>query len=733
LSKAAVDGWISAATTLTAGHQVNRLQANQTIKRTIRMSKIEIPFFSNPAHTGLSSKATNGSNPWVDGLFYEAQWGSSIQIALGAEKPVYSYYFLKPKDSSLFNRSPQLRAEVGNWGGADSKQGIAGASPALTATFKEAYQSISDVSLLEFKRQAKPAKASVWIANAYFTDKGLESGRTLLGSHQGLINAQTGKQAEVPLLQTLNAFVSEEDEAEGRLGRGYSTYATAVHEAGHGLGLSHPHDSGLGGSMSGVFPGLVPVDAFGKYGTGLWGLTQTPYTIMSYKRGYTNTTITSEDQAKPDNATTPMALDVAALQIKYGTNRTTRKDDSIYELNPSLWACLYDTGGNDWIRVGSYAETDNQIRNAYINLRPAEMNAIRPHSGEPMEAYSFQQGATIDFAINTLISAQTSMIGNPLGMGYVFAAKTSRALNTGMSNEVRDALFKDLTALGQKLEELESQSINTLQLLTSIKQYINAYEFDALRNYSARQMKQAIPDLASTPNQSVLLIRDILTLSHDFSEIIETSYTNSFEEKSGPNSYIADLARLHAEQEQILERSSRGIGGYPSYLEGLNGGLTIAAGVLIENAEGGIGDDQIIGNAEANTLLGMDGNDVLEGYLGADILTGGSGSDVFAYANWGDSPDGPQSRDLITDFTTADRISLKQLRNNLSREASTLNTVLNNDYEFQFVGDTTFSGRAGEVRFSAGTLSIDLDGDATTDLAIDLKGVTSITAANLIL
>lgn len=246
-------------------------------------------------------------------------------------------------------------------------------------------------------------------------------------------------------------------------------------------------------------------------------------------------------------------------------------------------------------------------------------------------------------------------------------------------------------------------------------------------------MKQAIPDLASAPNQSVLLIRDILTLSHDFSEIIETSYTNSFKEKSGPNSYIADLARLHAEQEQILERSSRGIGGYPSYLEGLNGGLTIAAGVLIENAEGGIGDDQIIGNAEANTLLGMDGNDVLEGYLGADVLTGGPGSDVFAYANWGDSPDSPQSRDLITDFTTADRISLKQLRNNLSREASTLNTVLNNDYEFQFIGDTTFSGRAGEVRFSAGTLSIDLDGDATTDLAIDLQGVTSITAANLIL
>lgn len=699
----------------------------------IRMSKIEIPFFSNPAHTGLQSRGTNGSNPWVDGLFYEAQWGSSIQIALGTETPVYSYYFLKPKDIGLVNRLPQLQAEAETWTGAGSKQGIAGASQALASTFKEAYQSISDVSLLEFKRQLKPSKANVWIANAYFADEGKEGGRTLLGMHQGLINSQTGKQAEVPLLQTLNAFVSEEDETEGRLGRGNSTYATVVHEAGHGLGLSHPHDYGLGGSLSGVFPGLAPVDAYGKYGTGLWGLTQTPYTIMSYKRGYTNTTITSEDQASLDNATTPMALDVAALQIKYGTNRTTRKEDSSYDLDPSIWACIYDTGGNDWIRVGSHDQTANQTRNAYINLRPAEMNAIRPHSGEPMEAYSFQQGATVDLAVNTLISAQTSMIGNPLGMGYVLAAKTVRALNTGMNDEVRNTLLQELTALGQGLENLEKQSINSLQLLTSIKQYIDAYDFDGLRSFSAREMKQAIPDLSSIPNQSVLLIRDILAYSQAFSEIIERFYTSSFTEDSGPNSHIADLARLHAEQEQILERSSKGIGGYPSYLEGLNGGLTIAAGVLIENAEGGTGDDQMIGNAENNTLLGMDGDDVLEGYLGADVLTGGPGSDVFAYANWGDSPDGPQSRDLITDFTTADRISLKQLRNNLSREASPLNSVLNNDYAFQFIGDTTFSGRAGEVRFSAGTLSIDLDGDATTDLAINLQGVTSFTAANLIL
>lgn len=701
-----------------------------------QMSKISIPFLSGgQAASGIQSRGTSGSNPWVDALFYEAQWGSSIKIALGEETPVYSYYFLEPKDIRLINKSPSLAAQkTSPWTGTGSQKGIAGFSPDQASTFKEAYQSISDVSLLKFLEGAKPKNANVWIANAYFKDKGEEgSGRVLLGAHQGLINQQTGKQEKVPLLQQFNAFVVQEAEANGKLGPGFSTYSTVIHEAGHGLGLSHPHDSGLGGSLSGVFPGLVPVDAFNNYGVGLWGLNQTPFTIMSYKRGYTNPTITSVDQALGlDNATTPMALDVAALQIKYGTNRKTRNDDSAYELNPLEWACIYDAGGEDWIRVGSHSQINNRARNAYINLRPAEMNAIRPHSGEPMEAYSFQYGATVDFAINTLISAQTSMIGAPLGMGTVFAGKIARALDLGMSNDMRNGYLEILTNLGERLQSLDQQSINSLQIITSIKQYLEGYAFNDLRNQSAQQIKQLIPDLATTSDQNVLLIRDVLAYSSAFSEEVNRFYGESFQDLSGPNSYIADLGRLQAAQQQILERSFEGIGGYPSYLEGLNGGFTIAAGVLIENAEGGLGDDHIIGNAENNRLLGLDGNDVIEGYLGADTLTGGPGVDVFVYSSSGDSPD--FGRDTITDFTTADDlISLKQLRANLSNEASALNAFLNNDFAFQFVGGAAYSGRAGEVRFSPGALEIDLNGDSVTDMAINLPGVTSFFAANLIL
>lgn len=48
---------------------------------------------------------------------------------------------------------------------------------------------------------------------------------------------------------------------------------------------------------------------------------------------------------------------------------------------------------------------------------------------------------------------------------------------------------------------------------------------------------------------------------------------------------------------------------------------------LIENARGGSGNDVIVGNAAANTLEGLDGNDEIWGGNGFDLLYGGDGRD----------------------------------------------------------------------------------------------------------
>ena len=65
-----------------------------------------------------------------------------------------------------------------------------------------------------------------------------------------------------------------------------------------------------------------------------------------------------------------------------------------------------------------------------------------------------------------------------------------------------------------------------------------------------------------------------------------------------------------------------------SNVNGNVGNLTIARGVVIENAIGGGGSDTIIGNAANNVLSGNAGNDVLGGGAGADTLSGGDGDDT---------------------------------------------------------------------------------------------------------
>ena len=59
--------------------------------------------------------------------------------------------------------------------------------------------------------------------------------------------------------------------------------------------------------------------------------------------------------------------------------------------------------------------------------------------------------------------------------------------------------------------------------------------------------------------------------------------------------------------------------------------LSIAKGAIIENAVGGSGDDELIGNAVDNDLAGGLGNDTFFGSAGFDSMDGGVGNDGVTY------------------------------------------------------------------------------------------------------
>ena len=74
------------------------------------MSAITLPGLTFGAIKDTKS-GTSGRNPWVDGVFYEAQWGNAIDTAFRINKPRYDYYFLKPEDlkSGNFTKASEQR------------------------------------------------------------------------------------------------------------------------------------------------------------------------------------------------------------------------------------------------------------------------------------------------------------------------------------------------------------------------------------------------------------------------------------------------------------------------------------------------------------------------------------------------------------------------------------------------------------------------------------------------
>jgi hypothetical protein len=78
---------------------------------------------------------------------------------------------------------------------------------------------------------------------------------------------------------------------------------------------------------------------------------------------------------------------------------------------------------------------------------------------------------------------------------------------------------------------------------------------------------------------------------------------------------------------------------------------------LIENANGGSGNDRITGNSAGNTLRGNGGNDILSGLDGADFLVGGLGTDTALYDGPRNSFTAMRRSDgsyAVTDHRTAD-------------------------------------------------------------------------------
>ena len=137
------------------------------------------------------------------------------------------------------------------------------------------------------------------------------------------------------------------------------------------------------------------------------------------------------------------------------------------------------------------------------------------------------------------------------------------------------------------------------------------------------------------------------------------------------------------------------------------------------------GNDTLTGSAQAETLNGGTGNDFIYGAGGADTLIGGLGADQFIFKTVADSS--PNSLVTITDF------------NSLQGDVINLMTVDGDtaagQQSFHFIGNSSFSQHAGELRFDTASHQLmgDTNGDGLVDMQILLVGVNNVSAASLMM
>ena len=192
---------------------------------------------------------------------------------------------------------------------------------------------------------------------------------------------------------------------------------------------------------------------------------------------------------------------------------------------------------------------------------------------------------------------------------------------------------------------------------------------------------------------------------------------------AGNDTYYVDRSGDIVIESSILATEIDTVNSSITYTLGANVEKLTLTGSAVINGTGNAFNNTLTGNASANILSGLAGNDTINGGAGIDILiggagkdklTGGLGNDRFDFNTYSEMGLG-LTRDVITDFVRGqDKVDLSTIDPN---------AALLGNQAFTFIASTTAFSVAGQVRYSAGIIAINIDTDAATEYEIQLTGV----------
>lgn len=446
-----------------------------------------------------------------------------------------------------------------------------------------------------------------------------------------------------------------------------------THEIGHAIGLAHPGDYNAG---SGTDPITYPESA------DYWQDSRA-YTVMSY--------FGSAGVGHSLNAFAfgPQLHDIAAVQLLYGANMTTRTGDTTYGFNSNTGLLHYtiadglsspvfsiwDAGGVDTLDFSGYAT------NVEIDLREEAFSSAGPGNGGVGVAIgniSIARGAVIENGIGgagaDLITgnAAANVLQGRNGADTINAAAGADTLEGGDGNDVLDgggdADFvdggndNDTLSGGDGADLLYGRA--GLDILNGNSGADAMYGGGGDDTYYVDDSGDVVGENPASGNDLVYA-----SVSFALAAYVEHLTLTGAAATNGSGNILANtingngaanvLSGFAGADTLIGEAGNDTLNGGNGndalsggadndVLDGGNENDTLDGGVGIDTLYGRIGDDTLNGDGDADTLFGGDGADTLNGGDGADLLDGGNNNDTLNGGADADALYGRQGDDTLS-------------------------------------------------------------------------------------
>jgi len=461
-----------------------------------------------------------------------------------------------------------------------------------------------------------------------------------------------------------------------------------MHELGHALGLKHSFE----------IPGLnADLDTL-TYS--LMSYTSNPQWFVVWDGG------PSSQQYHLERAipTTPMVLDIAAIQYLYGADRTTATGNDTYSWSNKkvILEAIYDAGGIDTFDLSKDA------RGSVINLMPGSYSSVMKYSladqiaeakargyaslfsKNPEKYYTWENNVGIAFGTiieNVIGSAFSDVISGNDVANRIDGGKGADLMSGGRGD---DTYFVD--NVRDVVTELSSAGSD---IINSTISYVLGANTEYLNLIGSAAINATGNGLANT-----------LTGNSGANLLDGGTGADKMAGGAGNDTYYVDNAA-----DSVTEVSSSG--GVDKVVSSVN----FILGINIEALSlAGTANANATGNALANVIVGNSGQNKITGGAGADTLTGGSNTDTFIYTALADST--ATASDLITDLTdSSDKIDFSKIDGNSAKAGV---------QGFKIVD--AFSHQAGELvlDYNGSTkitsLMLDVNGDGKADMLIRLSG-----------